>query len=88
MENLKNTNVLENLVRNKFEDAIRLLRKEIYLLTKHTYAHERVWEDEDEEAEREKHNKEKRAAWDEETEEIIRGCYGYDKICRVRINTI
>lgn len=70
MRNGNNTRshaALENLVRN--------LREKLYFLTKHTYAHERVWEDEEQEKWRENYNKQKREAWDIETEELIQECY-------------
>lgn len=57
------------------EALIRTLRNQLYFKTKHRYAHERVWETEEDEEDREKANQERRKEWDEATEELIRKCY-------------
>ncbi len=57
------------------EALIRTLRNELYWKTQHRYAHEREWETEEKEQERDERNKECRDAWDEATEELIRRCY-------------
>lgn len=56
------------------EDLVRELRKKEFYATKYTYAHERVWEDEEDEQAREEFNKEKKLKWDAETEEMIKSC--------------
>jgi hypothetical protein len=61
------------LEHERLKDIIRKLREQIYYKTKHSYAHEREWESEEQEVSRELYNKEKRLLWDKETEDIIDG---------------
>lgn len=53
------------------EQLVRKLREELFYKTQHIYAHERVWEDEEQEQYREEGNKERKKKWDLETEEMI-----------------
>ncbi len=53
------------------EQLVRKLREELWYKTKHVYAHERVWESDEEEENREYWNKEGKKKWDLETEEMI-----------------
>jgi len=57
------------------KNLIRELRDKLYWKTQHSFAHERVWETEEEEESREERNKDCRNAWDEGTEALIRKCY-------------
>lgn len=59
----------------KLLKLIREQREKLYYLTQHRYAHERVWEDEEEEQYREARNKLAKKTWDEETEELLDNCF-------------
>lgn len=54
------------------EDLVRKLRNDEFYQRIYRQAHERVWETEEEEEDRIALNKEKKTAWDAETEEMIK----------------
>lgn len=59
--------------RDRLAGVIRGLRERLYYLTEHRRPHEREWETEARESQREEDNRESRAAWDAETERLIAG---------------
>jgi hypothetical protein len=54
-------------------NIFRETREKLYYLTEHRAAPEREWETAEQEEEREQANRAQKAAWDAETEAIIRG---------------
>jgi hypothetical protein len=55
----------------KLCDIIRSLREKSWFRHGKSYAQERVWEDDEQEARREARNREAKARWDLETESLI-----------------
>ena len=55
----------------RLADLVRRLRDELYRRTQYRAPHEREWESEEAEREREDSNRESRAEWDAETERLI-----------------
>lgn len=62
---------------DNLEQLVRRLRDELFQKTEYQHAHEREWEDEDQENARERSNDEAKKEWDAETDEMIRGCLVY-----------